>query len=63
MQRFKLPRPVVCAGGLLRVELLGRAQMQARAHPPCGGRLSECCAPSIGASIQALDSAALATIS
>ena len=41
MQRFKLPRPVVCAGGLLRVELLGRAQMQARTHPHCEGRLSE----------------------
>ena len=28
VQRFKLPKPVLCAGGLLRVELLGRAQRQ-----------------------------------
>lgn len=28
MQVFKLPRPVVCIGGVLQVELLGRVQTQ-----------------------------------
>ena len=28
MQVFKLPRPVLCIGGVLQVELLGRVQTQ-----------------------------------
>lgn len=28
MQVFKLPRPVLCVGGILQVELLGRVQTQ-----------------------------------
>jgi hypothetical protein len=26
MQKFKLPEPVLCVGGILQIELLGRAQ-------------------------------------
>lgn len=29
IQVFKLPRPVLCIGGVLQVELLGRVQTQA----------------------------------
>lgn len=29
LQSFKLPKPVVCLGGILRIELLGRVQKQA----------------------------------
>ncbi|XP_076950281.1 F-box protein At4g00755-like [Bidens hawaiensis] len=29
LQRFKLPEPVVCIGGFLQIELLGRVQVQA----------------------------------
>ncbi|KAJ0837278.1 hypothetical protein HanRHA438_Chr16g0776471 [Helianthus annuus] len=29
LQRFKLPEPVVCIGGFLQIELLGRVQEQA----------------------------------
>lgn len=28
MQVFKLPRPVLCIGGILQVDLLGRVQTQ-----------------------------------
>lgn len=28
LQRFKLPEPVICMGGRLQVELLGRVQRQ-----------------------------------
>lgn len=29
LQRFKLPEPVLCVGGIVQIELLGRAQQQA----------------------------------
>ena len=28
LQNFKLPEPVVCIGGILKIELLGRVQRQ-----------------------------------
>lgn len=28
LQKFKLPEPVICIGGILQVELLGRVQRQ-----------------------------------
>ncbi|KAL9240428.1 hypothetical protein vseg_014650 [Gypsophila vaccaria] len=28
IQRFQLPRPVLCMGGILKIELLGRVQRQ-----------------------------------
>lgn len=29
LQTFKLPRPVLCIGGVVKIELLGRVQKQA----------------------------------